>query len=179
MDDSLLACLRRVQSGTQGAFASLQEQYRPLVLSLVDSFLASMPAGSVGREDLIQEADIALYRAAIRYDITQDKVTFGLFAKVCIKNRLVSTLRRQKRLAKKPPRAAKQSATAEAVAFDQMPRAFLNLLTPYEEQVLRLRVESYSYKEIASRLSTDPKSVDNALCRIRQKIKRAKNQLSD
>ena len=175
MDDSLLDCLRGVQSGAQGAFASLQEKYRPLVLSLVDSFLASMPAGSIGRDDLIQEADIALYRAAIRYDTTQDKVTFGLFAKVCIRNRLVSTLRRQKRLAKKPP-AVKPAANTADISPERLPQALLNLLTPYEQQVLRLRAESYSYKEIAARLSTDPKSVDNALCRIRQKLKGAKSQ---
>ncbi len=173
MDESLLRCLETVQSGAPGAFAELSELYRPLVFSLVDSFLSSMPPGTLGREDLIQEANIALYRAAMKFNLGQEQVTFGLFAKVCIKNRLVSTLRRQRRLAKKPPKVVSEASSSAKTDLIALRRDYGTLLTDYEKQVLALRIESYSYKEIATKLATDPKSVDNALCRIRSKIRKA------
>ena len=174
MDEALRRCLEMVQSGVPEAFTDLAELYRPLVLSLVDSFLPSMPAGSLGREDLVQESNIALYRAATRYDLEQNKVTFGLYAKVCIKNHLVSTLRRQRRLAKKLPIPAKTEPSdtqSELIALRRN-LGYNDLLTEYEKQVLTLRIENYSYKEIAEKLAKDPKSIDNALCRIRSKIRR-------
>ena len=159
-----------VQNGTQGAFTTLCDQYRPLVLSLVDHFLPLLPDRTLGHDDLVQEANIALYRAAMRFDLAQDKVTFGLFAKVCIRNRLVSVLRRQRRLAK-AQKVPKQPSPARDVWLHSLYDEIRPLLTDYEEQVLRLRIENYSYKEIAQTLEKDPKSVDNAMCRIRQKIK--------
>lgn len=176
MDESLLQCLKKVQSGAPGAFAELSAQYRPLVLSLVDSFLPSMPLASLSREDLVQEANIALYRAAMRFHLEQEQVTFGLYAKVCIKNRLVSTLRRQRRLAKKPPKVAPDTEPSTKTDLVTLRRDYGQLLTDYEKQVLALRIESYSYKEIAAKLATDPKSVDNALCRIRSKIRKEKKR---
>jgi len=43
-------------------------------------------------------------------------------------------------------------------------------LTDLERTVLRLFVDGLSYKEIADRLGKNPKSVDNALSRIRGKL---------
>ena len=43
-------------------------------------------------------------------------------------------------------------------------------LTDFERRVLTLRAEKLSYEEIAERLGTNPKAVDNALQRIRRKL---------
>lgn len=173
MDESLQHCLEMVQSGAPAAFAELSELYRPLVHSLADSFFPSFPPGTLGWDDLVQEANIALYRAAIKFDLKQEQVTFGLFAKVCIKNRLVSALRRQRRLAKKPPKALHETQSTAKANLIALQQECTELLTDYENQVFALRIENYSYKEIAKKLATDPKSVDNALCRIRAKIRKA------
>ncbi len=175
MDENLAECLAFVRSGDPGAFSRLAEQYRPLVLSLVESFLSSMPPDSIGREDLIQEANIALYRAAIAYNTQQTNVTFGLFAKVCIRNRLISALRKQFKTAKKGtnhPGTPTQSSKDE-IDWNSLKEQFDGILTKYEEQVLNLRLSNYSYKEIAEILKTDPKSIDNALYRIRRKLRAA------
>lgn len=172
MDEKLADCLALVRSGAPGAFTELAQQYQPLALSLVDKILPKMPANSLGREDLIQEANIALYRAAVSYDISQAKVTFGLYAKICIRNRLISALRKQCRSAKKCISAKPTPANTTPSANRELQELPLHgLLTKYEEQVLNLRLSGYSYKEIAKILKTDPKSVDNALCRIRKKIR--------
>jgi RNA polymerase sporulation-specific sigma factor len=176
MDEKLTVCLEKIKKGAPGAFDDLTSFYRPLLLSLVDSFEPSMPADSLGREDLMQEATLALYRAALTFDAAQSKVTFGLYAKICIKNRLISALRKQKRQKQKvfdaPPPSA--SHAGSRFDFEMAIKQFGHLLTRYERQVLNLRLRDLSYKEIAEALHKDPKSVDNALCRIRHKIRQAK-----
>jgi RNA polymerase sporulation-specific sigma factor len=169
------ALLLAVRKDVPEAFTTLTEQYRPLILSMAESFLVSMPKDSLALEDLVQEATIALYKAACRYDLEQSKVTFGLYAKICIRNHLVSTLRRQIRFAKKTkPKEPLPGTEGNAVKWESVAEQLSGLLTRYEEQVLALRLQNYSYKEIAERLSADPKSVDNALYRIRRKLRQAR-----
>ena len=43
-------------------------------------------------------------------------------------------------------------------------------LSEYENEVLRLHIVGCNYNEIAKRLSKTPKSVDNALQRIKKKL---------
>lgn len=176
MDEKLSICLQKVKEGAPGAFDDLSQLYRPLILSLVDSFEAAMPADCSSREDLLQEATLALYRAATSFDEMQTAVTFGLYAKICIRNRLISALRKQKRRAERSVAVAELPPTPHSSGFDleTVKEQFGHLLTRYEEQVLTLRLHDLSYKEIAEQLHRDPKSVDNALCRIRAKIRSAK-----
>ena len=83
----------------------------------------------------------------------------------------MSTLRRQIRFAKKTkPKKPLAENEGNAVKWESVAEQFSGLLTRYEEQVLALRLQNYSYKEIAERLSADPKSVDNALTRLRRKL---------
>ena len=45
-------------------------------------------------------------------------------------------------------------------------------LTDYERQVFRLFLAGYPYSEIASLLSSHSKAVDNALQRVRRKLRK-------
>ena len=47
------------------------------------------------------------------------------------------------------------------------------LLTSFEQQVLTLYLKAFSYGEMAKRLGVTNKAVDNALQRIRRKLRRA------
>ena len=78
MDEKLAECLKKVKSNTPCAFDELSQIYRPLILSMVDGFESSMPQNSQNRDDLLQEANLALYKAAMSYDEGQNAVTFGL-----------------------------------------------------------------------------------------------------
>lgn len=48
----------------------------------------------------------------------------------------------------------------------------LEVLSPFEQEVLRQYLEGKSYTEIAENLGRDPKSTDNALQRIRTKVRK-------
>lgn len=119
-------------------------------------------------------------------------VTFGLYAKICINNRLISAKRSKlrklqsadpansfKRGVGRPRKAApvpkKSQRTLHLPTDSQLGdllAAAREDLTPLEEQVFALYLEGTPYKEIASLLGLGQKSVDNALMRAKRKIKR-------
>ena len=50
--------------------------------------------------------------------------------------------------------------------------SFSRLLSPFEQSVIRLYLDGYSYRAMACRLDRDEKSIDNAVQRIRRKLAR-------
>ncbi len=169
------------------AFGQLSEIYRPLLSSYVKRFSQS-PFADLS--ELEQEASIALYRAALTYE--EDRhTTFGLYAGICIRNRLISCLRRESRMygtgdavsgaiqaeLRYPTAVDGGSDPGEQLAFRDMFREtfdrFLVSLTAMEKRVFTPYIRGASYKEIARILSISEKSVDNAVYRIRVKLRRA------
>ena len=94
--DNLQEDVMRARYGDNEAFKRLLDAYTPMISSLVSEIMRSCPKLDI-KDDLKQEAMIALYFSALSYK--PDKgVSFGLYAKICTKNRLVSYV--QKSLAK-------------------------------------------------------------------------------
>ena len=163
------------------AFSDLYERYRPLTEHLVFAFAVSaQKMVYVDKHELEEEACIALYRAAMTYKEGHHS-TFGHYAKVCIRNRLISFLRHHRRS------SAVSSIESIDVAYDHavdpedtvvsrddfrasMDR-FLGELTSYEHKVFDLYIRGHSYDVIAKALDVSKKSVDNAIYRIRAKLK--------
>ena len=56
--------------------------------------------------------------------------------------------------------------------FDEMWKRVQNQLSEYEAKILGFYLDGLSYQEIAVMVSKSPKSVDNAVQRIRRKIAR-------
>ena len=54
---------------------------------------------------------------------------------------------------------------------DERVGELLEKLSPMEQQVLKLYLDGLDYKEIAEALQKSPKSIDNALQRIRRKVR--------
>lgn len=176
------------------AFSDLLSRYRPLIAKLVNKYAQQgygADASLADRQELDEEACIALYHAA-RFYRAGTHATFGYFARVCIRNRLVSFLRKQKneehylRVDESngyafdgSPAVGGSVLTVEDVgeqvaakdAFRELFDRFLVSLTEYERRVFHLYVKGSTYKEIAGALGVSVKSVDNAVYRIRVKLK--------
>ena len=194
-DAEVLQLLRIIREETKDlqrsdAFAALLERYRPLTARLVTQY-AQSPLSAVDRQELEEEACIALYHAARLYR-AGTHATFGYFARVCIRNRLVSFLRKQKHEEQllsfgtsveerdDVPYTVQADALTVGDVGDMVVRRdafralfdrFLDSLTAYEKQVFHRYVKGCSYKEIAGALQVPLKSVDNAVYRIRVKLK--------
>lgn len=163
-------------SQSHAEFAKLLVQYRPLVDYMAEKYSAMSDSPDVDFEDLRQEGSIALYSAMISYDRTQKDVTFGLYAKVCIRNRLISVLRKHKKVYDEDPDIFDGDSDPERRFIENenyraMLKTIDELLTPYQKSVFELYLKNKKYSEIAQELGTNVKSVGNALSRIKKKLK--------
>ncbi len=184
-DDYPAALIASVRRGDEEAFAVLLDRYAPLLQSLVSAF----DSPSIGFDELMQEARFALYCAAIDY--RDGGVTFGLYAKICIRNRLVSRLRREQKERRvfsleRFRRELPSDDAADALDFLLSDESFrmlceeiARILSPYENRVFRLYASGLSVAEIASELGVAGKSVRNALDRSFVKLRRGDWQIPD
>ena len=176
MDKALYEKLLAVKKGDDPAFSSLCEDYGALIESMTQSFLESCP--DMDKDDLRQEARMALYRAAMRFSLDQDGVTFGLYAKICIRNKLISVRRKYTTQSKLKSKRNTEELSAPADDSRTVPRRTLltedamALLSPFEQKVFALYAQKCSYSEIARILSRGEKSIDNAIYRIKSKLRK-------
>ena len=87
LDQDLLAIISGVKSGRDEEFEKLKQKYNPLTSEMAKRF-AQSGAGSL--VDLSEEAERALLKAALSFDLSKEEITFGLYAKICVRNALIS-----------------------------------------------------------------------------------------
>ncbi len=177
--------LRLAKRGDETAVTLIISKYKAQV-----EFAASKISGSpIEYDDLIQEGLIGLL-AAIRSFDGDKKISFGTYCYTCISNALQSALRKVNRKKDVPKSkvvsledddfAGAGSVSAAISAEDaflakesvESLNGFLETeLSAFENEVLRLYIAGCSYKEIAEKMNKTPKAVDNAIQRIRKKLK--------
>ena len=183
-------CLRAA-SGDSVAEETLVVRYNRLVrMCARPYFLAGGDS-----EDLIQEGMVGLL-GAIRQYKPEKAASFRTFAEVCIKNRLFSVIRAAARdqyrlltysIPFETPLyrgdgdrfpchvSTSQEGDPEEIflsreAFRERMQALNGQLSGFEANILRLYLNGLSYSEIAAEVNKSPKSVDNAVQRIRRKL---------
>ena len=135
------------------------------------------------REDASQEATFALYSAVQNFD--PQKSSFSTFATLCIKRSVIGVLKSltqgkvipEEMITPIEDSDLADSNTPEKIFFDKEDFKALtdNIkleLSPMEYKVLELFLAGYRYSVIADKLGLTEKSVNNALCRVRKKLKR-------
>lgn len=185
--EALNACIALAQKGDGDAFSVLLNKYDPLIKATVSRTMSKMPElTDTDAEDLHQEAVLAFYSALMTYDFLISDVEFGLYAKVCISNRLVSQMRMLKRHIDHRATLFDQEDLSRLVSEDCDPsariieneseqsllRVISECLSEYEYKVLALYMSGMSSAEMAGRLDSTEKSVNNAMFRIRTKLKK-------
>ena len=176
--------IEQVKCGGDDAFERLSALYAPLSVSVASSFEKTAVNEGLGSifADLSQELSIALYRAAMSYDTTQDSVSFGLYARRCLVNRAVSYLRKcrsAERRERRAKRGLEKNGDTSSV-FPATPEKGISgilsevgdLLSPFEKRVIELFADGESVAEIARELGVGAKSVSNAVYRCKTKIKK-------
>lgn len=173
--------IRKIREGSDAAFTDLCGMYKALTDGAAEKYSAGLAReDETVRDDFRQEAILALYRAAMTYDLDQNKVTFGLYAKTCVRNALITLIRK----AKSGPKVSgelydEDTASADDFAekllsaemIDALSQRFAEVLTPYELEVFTRYLEGEKPREIAKALGKDAKSASNAIFRARVKVK--------
>lgn len=191
--------LSYIYENNEEANEILYKKYEPLITSIATRLFKYCKATGLELNDLIQEGMIALNNAINHYDESKD-ILFYSFAKTCIERKMISTIistRRQKHrilnssisfesfedeqnkldsiLSDNSLNPEEQVISKEQT--DSFFNKIKNELTDLEMQVLDLKVSGFSYKEIGDILDKDCKAIDNAVQRIRVKVKRIVNDL--
>lgn len=177
--------LRRLRAGESEIADYLVDKYKYLVRQ------KARPLYLAGgdQEDLIQEGMLGLFKAIQGYQ--EDKETaFYTFAALCIDRQMYSAISMSQRQKHQPlnsfvslsePVSEQElrlidEETPEAILInrknvDRMHEKIREILSPFEYQVLELYLKGYGYQQIAQQMEKSPKAIDNALQRIRAKVR--------
>lgn len=189
-DNELVSYIREDSEESQ---IIIFEKYKPLINKTATKMYKGCFNCGFEKDDLIQEGMLGL-DAAIKTFSESKEASFYTYAKTIIERKMISLIvasRRQKNKIlnesisldaddegnNNSVKFAKDSSTnPEFIMMDNIDEAnFLNRakdkLTSFEEQVFMLKVNHFDYKEIALMLGKNPKAIDNALQRIKTKIK--------
>ena len=174
--------VRLCREGSDAAFRQLAGRFF-LTLRKKAADIAGNPADI---DDLVQEGMIALHYAALTYD-EDGGASFATYAGVCIRNRMISAARRENSLKNRLNSSASSIEEAQtvpalpecdplnAVIINEELRSleeFLrNNLSSAESAVLGAYLEGASYDEISKRLGITIKACDNAMQRVRKKLR--------
>ena len=169
------------------------EKYKPLVRKRTNAMY--LIGGE--NEDLIQEGMIGLFKAIRDYRSDRD-TSFYHFAEICINRQLYTALETSNRKKHMPLNSyislsaqesegglrmedvlLGQSQSPEQMVIEQevlqdFRKKLIGNLSKMENRVLALYLDGNNYIQIAGIMDKSPKSIDNALQRIRQKIKQMK-----
>ena len=180
--------IEEVKAGNEDAFKILAERYGYIIAYNISKFSNMYAPASFQKftaantkEDLFQECLIVLYKAAKYYDLMKN-VKFSTYVNVCVKNYLISFYRKYF--------GKYGEKNCEMISIEDIPESecgrcdqyFIfgdiniilracKILTDFEKKVFLLYIERKSYKYIAENLNKSVKSIDNAVYRIKIKLK--------
>ena len=194
MTDEQLLC--DYKNGNQEIMDYLMVKYK----SMVRKKARAMYLLGGENEDLIQEGMIGLIKAVRDFDVTQ-KTSFSSFAELCVSRQMYSAIETSNRKKHLPLNSyvslyedseevgegrslplidtieSSKENDPEVLYFGkEYTEAFAEqlkeLLSPLENHVLYLHLMGTDYRTIAELLGKSPKSVDNALQRIKTKAQK-------
>ena len=179
-----------INEGNEEERKALYNKYNPFIKSVVSKMVKYCKNTGLEENDLYQEGMLGLTNAIKNYDETKDN-KFYTYAKTCIEKKIISAIVASKRI--------KHRAMNESIFIDdadnsifkidgpeemiidienetEMLNNIRNELTDFEDQVLLLKIGGLKKKEISEVLERDDKAVDNALQRIRVKVRKIINK---
>ena len=181
-DEELIA---RLRAGEREITDYLIDKYK----SLVRTRARALYLVGGDHEDLIQEGMLGLFKA-VRDDKPGKEASFATFAGLCIDRQMYSAVASSQRQKHQPlnsfvslsePVSEQElrlvdEETPEEIMISQenvigMYERIKERLSKFEYQVLELYLKGYDYTQIAEKLGKQPKAIDNALQRIRSKVR--------
>ncbi len=183
MENSQIANMQN--SPADREFEELLARYEPLLLSSVARYAPTYCG--MTRDELVQEAIFAFYRAVCTFD-RERSIGFGHYAGICIQNALISVYRSYKRRNDRCiaeyfsedrfPTDGLLSGTEDpmqtTIVKEELQTALaliLPLLSAFELRVFRMYAENKKADVIASSMGVSLRSVQNAIDRIKRKFR--------
>lgn len=183
--------LSYIKEQNEEANEIIYEKYKPLIVSMAKKLIISSSNVGFDITDLIGEGMLGLANAIDTYDEVTD-IKFHTYAKKCIENYMLMLIRKGTRL--------KNRCLTESISYDtddtinmfkdnsinpfniivdkesitEIYKLAKDILSTYEYEVFKYKLDGFNYKEIAKILNKSSKEIDNTLYRIRNKLKKHK-----
>ncbi len=194
--------IKMIKSGDKSALEHLINRYKNLVNIKVSKYYMV----GAEREDIVQEGLIGLYKAIKSFQPDKQN-SFKNFASICIDRQLITAIKtsnRQKHIPlnsyislNKEAYENEEESSSDLIEildaktvedpldtltkkeyYKSVENTIDKSLSDFEKKVLNCYIQGESYVEIAQKLDTPVKSIDNAIQRIRKKaIKGIANEL--
>ncbi len=131
-------------------------------------------------DDLVSEGILGLMNAIKTYD-GERGARFSTYAYSCVHNRMITAIKKSQRISRREENieglelAGSQSPESIVIRREELSEVLGWMekgLSKTEKNVFELYMSGASYREISERLGISLKSVDNALLRVRRKLRR-------
>jgi len=191
-DDELIMMLR---NGDESVMDYIMDKYKKTVRNKAKALY--LMGGD--EDDLIQEGMIGLFKAVVDYKPERD-ASFYTFANLCISRQMYTAIESSRRKKHQPLNfyvsfyegeaegehssldesdLSSEEANPESLFIAkendlQIRENIARILSPMENEVMNYFMDGLDYKEIAVKMGRTPKSVDNAIQRIKNKIIKSK-----
>ena len=185
----------KAQDGDRRAADTLIDRYKAFVRVKTRAYFLV----GADRDDIVQEGMIGLFKA-IR-DYSPDKqASFKYFADICITRQIITAVKSATRQKHSPLNSyislskpayedesertliemlsLRTSLNPEEIMIDKenlksTEQKIRKILSKFELEVMELYTNGKSYLEIAEMLNKEPKSIDNAIQRVKKKIQKS------
>lgn len=177
--------ITRLREGESGISDYLMEKYKGMVRQKARAMF--LIGGDT--DDLIQEGMIGLFKAIQDFK-PQREASFQTFARLCVDRQIYNAIQTSRRQKHQPLNSYVSLSTEEvreheeelltenpeSIVIDKentraLKERIRKQLSAMENQVLDYYLEGEGYVKIAELLGKSPKAIDNALQRIRAKIR--------
>ncbi|MBO5147887.1 MAG: sigma-70 family RNA polymerase sigma factor [Clostridia bacterium] len=175
----------QAQKNDESACEYILNKYKPMVRSVSRTYF--LLGGD--SDDIVQEGMIGLYRAVCSFS-TEEGASFSTYANVCVRRQICTAIKAAAR--------KKHSPLNDYISLDYHDNGELSVmfdpetiienrerrehiykeieekLSRFEKNVLSEYLKGGTYEEIGAIFGKESKSIDNAIQRIRRKLKGAK-----
>lgn len=185
--------VKMAQEGSNTAYEFLIKKYKELAKNKAKIYYI---AGG-DKEDVIQEGMIGIFKAIRDFDDTKE-TSFSTFAELCVNHQIINAIKSANRQKHKilnesvslsavggeegdpvplwEKLASEPASNPETLMLMKEITEFLKaegsrLFSPFEKKVWSEMLQGKNYKEIAVKYHRSAKAVDNAMQRIRKKIR--------
>ncbi len=179
-----LELIRRIRSGDEEAFAILVKNHHRMIYRIIYNHRLDSGDYRIDAEDLYQECCLALYGAVFTFE-EERKVRFSTYAYMVMNARIKSVLRSHYRSGNSDLYSLDRSSDHDInlcvsqdpaqyhreKRFEEELQAFISSLDPQDRQILKMKEEDCSYRQISERLKINVKKVDNRLRFLKKQLK--------
>lgn len=177
----------------------LFSKYSPIVYNYSKMYEKYVKNSGLEANDLIQEGMLGLNSAINSFDESKN-VLFYTYAATCIKRTMLSAIVKANRQKNKPLNDSvnymdenNDIVSENSLIFadnnynpeyiiesneskENLINTAKKILTDFELRVFDLRINNFNYSEMSALLNRSNKSIDNAIRRIKMKLKKALNE---